>query len=255
MYWLAFVISCSLLSNALCGRPSDDYMVCKPLGNLFSEFDTSENGARIVRGETGPKGDKGSVGPPGIKGEPGESLNPTAFEVPGLEEVVQRLKTLEYNFAKLQTSNAEMLESNAEMLASFSYLKIDVDCIRNITDYYQLSPRTLTWIEARNYCHSIGAELAVKGMKDRNLRSLIVGHLGLSGAAWIGMTDIEQEGRWRWLDGTKVSDSEACWFGSEPDNERNNEDCGSIDCFYNCRARDYPCEYAYVALCEFPNKC
>ena len=244
-----------VLSSCVCTRSRDDYMVCKPLKNLFSDFDTNDVAPHLLKGAVGPKGDKGDIGPTGSKGEPGEAGIPIPTESPGHGEVLQRLKTLEYNFAKLQTSNLQLLESNNRLLESFKHLNLNVECIRNISTYYQLSSRTLTWIEGRNYCRSMGADLAVKGLQNKNLRALIVGQLGLSGAAWIGMTDIEQEGHWKWLDGSTVSNSDAMWFGSEPDNDRNNEDCGSIDCFYNCRSRDYPCEYAYVALCEFPNNC
>ena len=57
------------------------------------------------------------------------------------------------------------------------------------------------------------------------------------GEAWIGFTDLEEEGVWVWLDGT-VSDY-ANWLGSQPDNFKGIEHCAEME--VNARWNDIDC--------------
>ena len=45
---------------------------------------------------------------------------------------------------------------------------------------------------------------------------------------WIGLNDIENKGRWTWVDGRMAKDSEVFWLAGEPNNAGNRQDCGEI---------------------------
>ncbi|KAI4883139.1 hypothetical protein NFI96_020583, partial [Prochilodus magdalenae] len=76
---------------------------------------------------------------------------------------------------------------------------------------------------------------------------------------WVGLTDAVKEGDWRWLDGTRLSETPKYWAGKEPDNwkgERNKypegEDCAEMllsttayylwDAFCDQMKKKYVCE-------------
>ena len=69
---------------------------------------------------------------------------------------------------------------------------------------------------------------------------------------WIGLSDKRSEGRWYWVNGERTVRSAVLWAQGQPDNTRNNEDCGAI----RTRNRqgfgtnDDRCSKSHLALCE-----
>ncbi|XP_061651393.1 CD209 antigen-like protein E isoform X2 [Phyllopteryx taeniolatus] len=86
-----------------------------------------------------------------------------------------------------------------------------------------------SWQEAREYCKKHDSDLAVVDSSEKQLRinQLIDLHQDPSRSVsqsgfWIGLRDVDSEGVWRWLDGTRLN--EGYWNDREPNNA-GGEDC------------------------------
>ncbi|XP_042602254.1 CD209 antigen-like protein C [Cyprinus carpio] len=62
---------------------------------------------------------------------------------------------------------------------------------------------------------------------------------------WIGLTDIEVEGSWKWVDGSNMT-LPGFWASGEP-NGKQNEDCALN---YSPGGADFPCDYMSKWICE-----
>jgi len=71
-----------------------------------------------------------------------------------------------------------------------------------------------------------------------------------SNSFWIGLTDIEVEGTFRWQDGTLPNYTN--WNPLEPNNEGGNEDCGQIWGIRGRQWNDEFCGFSYFFICEVP---
>ena len=63
---------------------------------------------------------------------------------------------------------------------------------------------------------------------------------------WIGLSDSEEEGTWKWSDGTGLT-GYTNWASGEPNN-RNEEDCVAIK---GGKWRDKRCSVSRGYICEF----
>ena len=72
------------------------------------------------------------------------------------------------------------------------------------------------------------------------------------GDAWIGLSDIETEGLFVFLDGVVSTESNTGWGPSEPNDGGRNEDCVNLnwDSLPHNSANDYICDIPAFALCE-----
>lgn len=65
--------------------------------------------------------------------------------------------------------------------------------------------------------------------------------------AWIGLSDIEEEGKWKWVDGTEVGGG-GFWQPGEPNSE-GHEDCA--ESHSNGKWNDVPCSLRKSWICEY----
>jgi hypothetical protein len=100
--------------------------------------------------------------------------------------------------------------------------------IENVTYFmgrrYAIVRDELTWHEARNLAESLGGHLVVINDADENqfISDMYAAPLS-SGFIWMGLTDIGDEGTFRWIDGTPVGYTN--WDAGQPDNFEPGENC------------------------------
>lgn len=84
-----------------------------------------------------------------------------------------------------------------------------------------------TWEAAEAYAQSLGGHLVMIKTADMQnyVYNTILSNSSVSGLAsfWIGATDKDKEGDWRWVDGTTLASTYSNWNNGEP-NDSNGED-------------------------------
>ncbi|CAK8691508.1 unnamed protein product [Clavelina lepadiformis] len=112
---------------------------------------------------------------------------------------------------------------------------------------YKFTSGGKTWTWARQECERMGADLASVGIRDRSIRHRIIKALGIKNV-WIGLHDIDREGKFVWVDNVRGTSNNIGWDSSEPNSAAGNEDCVTLR--QNGRTADYPCHDHHVAVCE-----
>ena len=94
--------------------------------------------------------------------------------------------------------------------------------------------RMTTWIVAKDSCEAVGAQLLKIGSDEEQhfLKSTIYQtgeEVGTDKSIWIGFSDMEVDGTFRWTDGSQVQSSGYTNFADlQPENSPGQPDCGSF---------------------------
>nr|XP_023693125.1 CD209 antigen-like protein C [Paramormyrops kingsleyae] len=123
------------------------------------------------------------------------------------------------------------------------------------TSCYYISTEKKTWSDSRQACMQSGADLAIISSREEQ-----VFVEGLSGAFWIGLSDREREGTWKWVDGTTIPVEKGYWRANpqQPDNSGGNEDCVEFNTVHSVpfqRWNDRPCDDNIKWICESVRSC
>ncbi|XP_017375761.1 C-type lectin domain family 17, member A isoform X16 [Cebus imitator] len=113
---------------------------------------------------------------------------------------------------------------------------------------YYFSPTTKSWDGARMFCQENYSHLVIiNSFAEHNF---VAKAHGSPRVYWLGLNDREQEGNWRWLDGSPVTLS--FWEPEEPNNIQE-EDCASMnkDGTWN----DLSCHKSTYWICERKCSC
>uniref|UniRef100_A0A4W5R228 C-type lectin domain-containing protein n=1 Tax=Hucho hucho TaxID=62062 RepID=A0A4W5R228_9TELE len=91
------------------------------------------------------------------------------------------------------------------------------------SSWYFLSTETKTWNKSRADCLERGADLVIIN-SDKEQEFLF----NFNKRVWIGLTDRETEGNWKWVDGTTLTIK--YWYKPQPDNGGGQADNAEEDC-------------------------
>ncbi|KAK3508500.1 hypothetical protein QTP70_031357 [Hemibagrus guttatus] len=108
--------------------------------------------------------------------------------------------------------------------------------------------KRMGWNETRQECVTRGADLVIiNSREEQEYLSQMV-----TGEAWIGLSDIAEEGKWMWVDGTTMTTE--FWWQGEPNDYDGIEDCAATGSkFAEAEVTtwaDYPCGTELQAICE-----
>ncbi|KAK0154623.1 CD209 antigen-like protein D [Merluccius polli] len=115
---------------------------------------------------------------------------------------------------------------------------------------YFISTAEKNWTASRDYCLERDADLIVINSREEQE---FVGRL--RGDYWIGLSDGDPEGTWKWVDGTIMTSSS--WGPRQPDDNHGGEDCvatlegrGPVTGDLGGSWHDVPCAELLLWICE-----
>ncbi|XP_048024785.1 CD209 antigen-like protein 2 [Megalobrama amblycephala] len=108
---------------------------------------------------------------------------------------------------------------------------------------YFISTENKSWTESRRYCTERGADLIIINNREEQG---FVKKISAGVNVWIGLTDGDVEGRWKWVDSSTLT--AGFWASGEPNSYGGiNEDCAVN---YEPGWADYPCNHLMQWVCE-----
>ncbi|XP_058626517.1 CD209 antigen-like protein C isoform X2 [Onychostoma macrolepis] len=109
------------------------------------------------------------------------------------------------------------------------------------SNLYFISSEKKSWTESRRSCTERGADLII--INNRQEQDFVK-KISANAHVWIGLTDIDVEGTWKWVDGSTLTSG--FWDPREPNGHRG-ENCALI---YSPGWADYPCSDRFLWICE-----
>ncbi|KAM4581268.1 CD209 antigen-like protein C [Odontesthes bonariensis] len=128
------------------------------------------------------------------------------------------------------------------------WLQVEDQCFHLSTDRQSQSA-------GADACKKMDAQLAILTTREQHEAVEKEGRRigGLYTNYWIGLSDVENEGEWKWVDNSKLNVSFWNVEKSEPDNNESGgpdgEDCVVVDS-YTQRWYDVPCDFVYPRICQ-----
>uniref|UniRef100_A0A8B9GS29 C-type lectin domain-containing protein n=1 Tax=Astyanax mexicanus TaxID=7994 RepID=A0A8B9GS29_ASTMX len=107
---------------------------------------------------------------------------------------------------------------------------------------YYVSAEKKSWTESRDDCRKREADLVIINSREEQV-SERERERESERKAWIGLSDGETEGVWKWVDGSELITK--FWITGEP-NGKGDEDCALTDRYW----ADYPCNSQFNWICE-----
>ncbi|KAM9449573.1 C-type lectin domain family 4 member E-like [Clarias gariepinus] len=136
---------------------------------------------------------------------------------------------------------------NSYNIATFKDTYINLGWRGFNSSLYYISTENKDWEKSRQDCRERGADLAVVNSKGEQE---FINKLLCIRVAWIGLSDIDKEGEWKWVDDT--TPSTRFWGRGEPNSYAGDEDCATTgymtDPIWNWA--DYPCNSEFMWICE-----
>ncbi|XP_019902490.2 CD209 antigen-like protein C [Esox lucius] len=188
------------------------------------------------------------------------------FSYSNLTKENDELQTSYSNLTKerdqLQTSYNNLLKEIDQLKTSYNNLTKEWDqlqtsynnrnnqfCPQNWKKFgcscYYISSVKNTWNAGRQDCLNRRADLVIINSREEQAFIKALGH-----RSWIGLTDRDVDGTWRWVDGTPMTTS--YWINGEP-NGGKKENCGENKISNDDPVmawNDQPCDHKNYFICE-----
>ncbi|XP_058863033.1 C-type lectin domain family 4 member M-like [Acipenser ruthenus] len=159
-----------------------------------------------------------------------------------LQDLRTTQKTLQDNDSQLSALVTSFGNDVSHLISKVSIKPCPCEWISFNEACYYFSKERADWHKAKESCNSKSASLAVIS-SDQEL-DYLKSRIG-STHYWLGLSDSETEGSWKWLDGRTVETR--FWNSGEPNNAGNNEDCGKVT---SSKLNDVPCNSEEHWICE-----
>ncbi|XP_034044860.1 C-type lectin domain family 4 member F-like isoform X2 [Thalassophryne amazonica] len=161
--------------------------------------------------------------------------------------LTENMSQLVANKEKLEVINRNLTQENNELQTNLSKALANVCTYGNSFggNCYFFSIAQKNWYDSKAECEKHGAHLVTISNKDE--QQFITSKA--SGEHWIGFTDEEEEGTWKWVNGEPLNTM--YWRTKQPDNYNNNEDCATVvphDSLNNWN--DLDCQKSRRWICE-----
>ncbi|XP_006874385.1 PREDICTED: C-type lectin domain family 17, member A [Chrysochloris asiatica] len=155
----------------------------------------------------------------------------------GLKKDIDRIRTdTNQSLVELQ-----VLVDSLKMTCPKDWLPFEDKC-------YYFSKSTKTWDIARKFCQENYSHLVIISSKAEQV--FVANAQDSSKVYWLGLTDKNREGDWRWLDGTPAT---LTFWNSEEPNNHQEEDCASMN--VGGSWNDFSCDKTLHWICERKCSC
>ncbi|XP_059181114.1 CD209 antigen-like protein A [Centropristis striata] len=158
-----------------------------------------------------------------------------------------------------------VLQASLNISLRFTLYKTGEDILKNVTEerdelktklavfgwehfngsYYYISSSMKSWQDSRSDCQQRDADLLIINSKEEQefIRRFQI-------PIWIGLTDRDTEGVWKWVDGSPLTTR--FWFDGEPNSyQSKNEDCALTNYHDNKNNwNDAVCDNKNFWMCE-----
>ncbi|KAM5273525.1 C-type lectin domain family 10 member A-like [Ctenodactylus gundi] len=152
-----------------------------------------------------------------------------------IRQLTKDLRFLTCQLANLKSNDSE------KVCCPLNWIEHEGSC-------YWFSHSEKSWPDADAYCQMEGAHLVVvNSLEEQSFIKDRADHEN----AWIGLTD--QNGPWRWVDGTDYEKGFRNWAPKQPDNWEGHQLGGGEDCAHftsDGRWNDNVCQRLYPWICE-----
>eukprot|EP01084_Bolivina_argentea_P023253 43366_1 len=150
------------------------------------------------------------------------------------------------NASCINEGNGDICKCNSpEYIGNGTYCNL-IDPNATFSDNYIYNQYPMSFDQAEAFCNSrYGTHLA----SILNANEQIETSNLCKGQCWIGLSDTDQEGTFKWIDGSPFSYSD--WDPNEPNNHGGNEDCADINLSHHWN--DVPCTLSLNFLCNIQN--
>ncbi|XP_034363690.1 C-type lectin domain family 10 member A-like isoform X1 [Arvicanthis niloticus] len=160
----------------------------------------------------------------------------------GLSEITDRVQQLGKDLKALTCQLANLKNNRSEVgCCPLHWMEHEGSC-------YWFSQAKKSWPEADKYCQLENSHLVVvNSLEEQNFLQTRLANDN----SWIGLTD--QNGPWRWVDGTDFEKGFKYWAPEQPDNWYGHGLGGGEDCAHltsDGRWNDNVCQILYGWICE-----